>query len=210
MTMKDPADTQDSAVGIIGAGHEGTALARTALRAGRKVVIANSRGPSSLEPVVAALGARVSAGTRTEAASCGIVMLAVPWAAVSSAVSGLDWKGKTLVDATNALLFPDLTPAPLDGRTSSELVAELVQGALVVKAGSTLAAELLAQDPVDAAGRRVIFVSGDHESAKKPVIDLFDTAGFYPIDLGGLVAGGRLHQLGGPLSGQNLVRIAPT
>jgi predicted dinucleotide-binding enzyme len=35
-------------VGIIGAGRRGQAMARTALRAGRRVVIANSRGPESL------------------------------------------------------------------------------------------------------------------------------------------------------------------
>jgi len=35
-------------VGIIGAGRIGQAMARTALRAGRRVVIANSRGPESL------------------------------------------------------------------------------------------------------------------------------------------------------------------
>ena len=43
-------------VGIIGAGRLGQAMARTALRAGRSVVIANSRGPESLASVVSALG----------------------------------------------------------------------------------------------------------------------------------------------------------
>jgi 8-hydroxy-5-deazaflavin:NADPH oxidoreductase len=43
-------------VGIIGAGRLGQAMARTALRAGRRVVIANSRGPGSLTSVVTALG----------------------------------------------------------------------------------------------------------------------------------------------------------
>ena len=43
-------------VGIIGAGRLGQAMARTALRAGRSIVIANSRGPESLAPVVSALG----------------------------------------------------------------------------------------------------------------------------------------------------------
>jgi predicted dinucleotide-binding enzyme len=56
--------------------------------------------------------------------------------------------GRTVVDGTNPLLFPDLTPAPLGGRTSSEIVAGLVPGALLVKAGSHLSAGLLGQDPV--------------------------------------------------------------
>ena len=48
MTIETPIDT----IGIIGAGHAGQAFARVALRAGRKVRIANSRGLQSLGPVV--------------------------------------------------------------------------------------------------------------------------------------------------------------
>src|SRR4029077_16015764 len=50
-------------VGIIGAGRLGQAMARTALRAGRQVVIANSRGPESLASVVSTLGEGAAAGT---------------------------------------------------------------------------------------------------------------------------------------------------
>jgi predicted dinucleotide-binding enzyme len=50
-------------VGIIGAGRLGQAMARTALRAGRRVVIANSRSPESLASVVSELGNGVSAAT---------------------------------------------------------------------------------------------------------------------------------------------------
>ena len=57
------AETSIDAIGIIGAGHAGQAFARVAQRAGREVVIANSRGPQSLAAVVEALGTGVSAGT---------------------------------------------------------------------------------------------------------------------------------------------------
>lgn len=72
----------------------GQALARTALRAGRQVVIANSRGPASVAPVVASLGEAVSAGTVPEAAGCAMVGPAVPWASVPAAVAGLTWDGE--------------------------------------------------------------------------------------------------------------------
>jgi predicted dinucleotide-binding enzyme len=52
-------------VGIIGAGRLGLAMARTALRAGRQVVLANTCGPESLASVVSTL--RCSARTRTRA-----------------------------------------------------------------------------------------------------------------------------------------------
>jgi 8-hydroxy-5-deazaflavin:NADPH oxidoreductase len=130
MAAENLAIDRDQAVGVIGAGHAGTAWAWTALRAGRRVVIANSHGPDSLRSAVAALGEGALAGTVDDAVACAIVVLAVPWAAVASAVLGGDWEGRTVVDGTNPLLFPDLTPAPLRGRTSSEIVAGLVPGAL--------------------------------------------------------------------------------
>ena len=189
-------------IGIIGAGRNGQALARTALRAGGEAVIANSRGPDSLASVVDALGSGVSAGTVRESADAGIVAIAVPWAEVPAAVAGLQWEGRTVIDTTNSF-----EPADLGGRTSSEIVAELVPGARVVKAANTLAAQVMGADPHEGGGRRVIFVSGDDAAAKAAVVELFDAAGFFVIDLGGLVTGGRLQQLGGPLSAHNLVRL---
>ena len=197
------ATDRTATVGIIGAGHIGQAMARTARRAGREVVIANSRGPASLEPVVAALGAGVSAGTVVEAAAADIVAIAVPWPDVPAAVTGLRWDGQTVIDATN------VWNAELGGRTSSEIVADLVPGARLVKAANTLGADILGAEPHEAGGRRVIFLSGDDAPAKAAVVELFDAAGFFPIDLGDLVTGGRMQQLGGPLPSHNLVRLPP-
>jgi len=189
-------------VGIIGAGRLGQAMARTALRAGRRVVIANSRGPGSLASVVSALGDGVSAGTVDEAASAGIVVIAVPWDRVPEAVRGLTWDRQVVIDATN-----DFDPSDLDGRTSSERVAGLVGSARVVKAANTLGAAVLGADPHEAGGQRVIFVSGDDADAKSAVIALFEDAGFVAIDLGDLIRGGGMQQIRGPLAGVNLIRL---
>jgi 8-hydroxy-5-deazaflavin:NADPH oxidoreductase len=189
-------------VGIIGAGRLGQAMARTARRAGRDVVIANSRGPESLGSVVSALGEGVSAGTIGEAASAGVVVIAVPWDRVPEAVQGLDWNGQVVIDATN-----DWAADDLQGRTSSELLADRVAGARLVKAANTLSAEVLGSDPNEAGGRRVIFVSGDDADAKAVVVALFEDAGFAAIDLGDLATGGVLQQIHHPLAGLNLVRL---
>jgi predicted dinucleotide-binding enzyme len=189
-------------VGIIGAGRLGQAMARTALRAGRSVVIANSRGPESLASVVSALGDGVSAGTVDEAASAGIVVVAVPWDRVPEAVQGLNWNGQVVIDATN-----DWGADDLQGRTSSELVADLVAGARLVKAANTLGADVLGSDPHEAGGERVIFISGDDADAKTDVVAVFQDAGFAAIDLGDLATGGAMQQIHHPLSGINLIRL---
>ena len=191
-----------TAVGIIGAGRLGQAMARTALRAGRDLVIANSRGPESLASVVSELGEGVSAGTAEEAAAAGIVVVAVPWDRVPEAVQGLDWNGRIVIDATN-----DWAADDLDGRTSSEIVAALVASARVVKAANTLGADVLSSDPREASGQRVIFVSGDDADAKTEVVALFQDAGFAAIDLGDLATGGEMQQIHHPLAGVNLIRL---
>ncbi len=192
----------DRSVGIIGAGRLGQAMARTALRAGRQVVIANSRGPESLASVVSALGDGASAGTVADAAASDVVVIAVPWARVPEALEGLQWDGRVVIDTTN-----DFDPSDLDGRTSSEVVADLVGDAPVVKAANTLVAALLGADPREAGGQRVLFVSGDDGDAKAEVGALFHDAGFFTIDLGDLIAGGKMQQVGGPLAGANLIRL---
>jgi len=111
---------------------------------------------------VATLGAGVSAGTVGEAAVSEIVAIAVPWTSVPAAVTGLRWDGQPVIDATNAF------NADLGGRTSSEIVADLVLGAHLVKAANMLRAEVLGADPHDAGGRRVIFLSGDDPLPRLP------------------------------------------
>jgi predicted dinucleotide-binding enzyme len=189
-------------VGIIGAGRIGQAMAQTARRAGRPVVIANSRGPQSLTSVVDSLGDGVSAGTVRDASAADIVVLAVPWPQVPQAVEGLGWDGRIVIDPTN-----DFDPSDLDGRTSSEVVADLVAPARVVKAANTLVAAVLGSDPHEAGGQRVIFLSGDDGAAKSEVVALFEEARFFVVDLGGLREGGRMQQVGAPLAGHNLIRL---
>jgi predicted dinucleotide-binding enzyme len=129
-------------------------------------------------------------------------VLAVMWPDVPQAIAGLEWEGRTLIDPTN-----DFDPSDLNGRTSSEVVADLVAPARVVKAGNTFEAAVLGSDPHQGGGQRVIFLSGDNPEAKADVAALFAHAGFYVLDLGGLRDGGRMQQLGAPLAGQNLFRL---
>jgi predicted dinucleotide-binding enzyme len=195
-------------IGIIGAGNIGLAVAKTLSRAGIAATIANSRGPESLKES-AALGPTVKAGTREQAASADIVLIAVNWSKLPAAVEGLPpWGGRIVIDANNPIEAPLFKPVDLHGRISSQVVAELVTGARLVKAFNHLRADVLASDPRADGGRRVLFYSGDDSTAKAEVGALIDRLGFAGIDLGPLEIGGKLAQFpGGPLPNQNLVRI---
>jgi len=199
------------AIGIVGAGKIGRALAKHLTRSGFDVIVSNSRGPESLRPLVAELGPKAKAGTTAEAAAAPVVFLAVTWEQLPTALSNLpDWKGRIVVDTTNPYVAEGtgIRLVDLRGKTSSEVVAEMVPGARLVKAFNTLFQAVLASDPGEAGGRRVIFFSGDDAKAKQEVAALIDKIGFAPVDLGGLVEGGKMQQAGRPLAGLNLLRRA--
>jgi len=195
-------------VGIIGAGAIGQAIARQLTRAGIDVILSNSRGPASLAALADQLGPRASAGTVQQAAAADIVFVSVNWSRLEEALQGIDWQGRILIDATNPVLLPGLRLAELGGRNSSQVVAGLAPGARVVKAFNTLLAAVLASDPGQDGGRRVVFLSGDDAEAKATVLALIERLGFAGIDLGSLAVGGALQQFpGGPLPALNLVKL---
>ena len=196
-------------ISIIGAGGIGQAFAGHVAKAGYEVIVSNSRGPESLAPLVSKLGPRARAGTRQEAAQADVVFIAVRWEQVRAALADLPaWGGRILIDATNPVLQPGFRLAELNGSTSSEIVASMVPGARVVKTANTLLRDVLAADPKQAGGRRVLFVSGDDADAKGQVSAILEKAGFAAIDLGGLASGGKLQQFpGGPLATLNLIKL---
>ena len=175
------------------------------------VVVSNSRGPATLADFVADLGPGAIAGTREQAAECDAVILAVHWANVPEALKGIDWRGRILIDATNAHLDPpDISAAgvarsraALKGRTSSEIVAEMAVGARLVKSISNMPMAWI-QDFSPNKPRTVIFTSGDDTEAKQVVIELINSTGLVAIDLGSLAKGGAMHEVGAPLSAIDL------
>jgi predicted dinucleotide-binding enzyme len=192
---------------IIGSGAIGHALALRFARKKIPVLITNSRGPASLKDVVRELGPSVTAATIAEALRADVVIMATPFNAVSQIVQGATtWLGRVVVDATNAIEFPAFTPADLGGRLSTEVVADAVSGAGVVKAFNTLPAAVLASEPEQQGGRRVVFLSGNTPEANSAIAKLIASLGFAAIDLGRLSEGGKIQQFGGPLVGIDLIR----
>jgi predicted dinucleotide-binding enzyme len=189
---------------ILGSGNIGSALARHFTEKGVPVSIANNRGPSSLEPLCKKLGSHLKAVELGEALQAEMVILALPFSSVPQLADRTDWAGRIVIDATNAIDFPAFTPTDLGGKLSSEVVAELLSGARVVKAFNTLPAAVLGENPKEAAGRRVIFLSGDDAEARATVGAVIESIGFASIDLGNLAAG-RSQQFGEPLVMRNLL-----
>jgi predicted dinucleotide-binding enzyme len=192
---------------ILGSGAIGSALARRFVAKSIDIAIANTKGPHSLAGLVSELGPTVRPVTASEALQADVVILAIPFDAVRDAVKGVEWKRRIVVDATNAIDFPAFSPRDLKGRLSTQIVADAVPNARVVKAVNTLAATILGADPVAHGGRRVLFVSGDDPSARLAIVDLVDRLGFAAVDLGGIAEGGGVQQFGGGVSGKEFVQL---
>jgi hypothetical protein len=102
-----------------------------------------------------------------EVVEAPIVLLAAPWTRVQAILAGIrSWDQRILIDATNHFLNRKMELANLNGRSSSQLVAEWAPGARVVKALNTLYATDLAAGARVGKDRRVAFLSGDDASAK--------------------------------------------
>lgn len=195
--------------GIIGAGNIGKTVARHLLNAGYSVTISNSTGPASLSGVLEELGNGAVAGTVEEAAKADMVLLALPWAAVPGLTKITDWSNKIVIDATNHFVTfaPDFQLADIGSRASTEVVADYIPGARVVKSFNTLYFKILEKNPQEANGKRVMFLSGNDEDAKKEVAAVIDTIGFAPVDLGDLANGSKLQQPKQALASLNLVKL---
>jgi predicted dinucleotide-binding enzyme len=190
---------------IVGSGHVGTALARQFARNRIGVMISNTRGLASLGELVNELGPSVTPANLQDALEADVILLAVPFAAHAEiAKARKDWKGKTVIDATN---FHETDLTPLGGLQSSDFVANGLPGAKVVKTFNQLPAALLASNPAEGGGRRVMFVAGNHNAANTEVASLVESLGFAPIILGKIAEGGSLLRFRGPLVLQNLIKL---
>ncbi|MFJ4206730.1 NADPH-dependent F420 reductase [Streptomyces sviceus] len=199
-------------IGIIGSGKMGQALAGLFVEAGHDVVLANSRGPESLAEVTALLGEHAGAADVPGAvAGSDLVILATPWGRTAEAVSSVgDWSGVVVVDTTNNRSRPGPDGLiDIGDRVSSEVVAELVPGARLVKAFNTTPIPFLVKGLGSAAGEdNAVYIAGDDAAAKDLVGAVIASVGGEAVDTGDLHTGGWLQGMSGPLAG-TLEMITP-
>ncbi|NWD22723.1 NADPH-dependent F420 reductase [Pseudomonas yamanorum] len=185
---------------IIGFGKLGQALAKAFARKGIEVSVATTRDPESFAAEAAAIGPGVIPKTLAQALEADTVFLAVRFESHPDVAKTLPtWKGKTLIDLTNAYGVPT---EELGGQPSSRVVAQAFTGARLVKGFNHLAAAVLDQDPAVQGGRRVVFLASDDDGAAAEIGALAENLGFSPIKLGGLSEGGLLVQARGNSWGQ--------
>ncbi|MDN3224294.1 NADPH-dependent F420 reductase [Pseudomonas nunensis] len=185
---------------IIGFGKLGEALAKAFARSGIEVSVATTRDPESFASAAAAIGPEVIAKTLAQALKADIIFLAVRFESHRDVAKALpSWKGKTLIDVTNAYGVP---PEELEGLPSSKFIAQAFTGARLVKGFNHLVAGVLDQDPAVKGGKRVVFLASDDDGAAEEIATLAENLGFSPIKLGGLSEGGLLVQARGNSWGQ--------
>ncbi|HEU5021640.1 MAG TPA: NADPH-dependent F420 reductase [Bryobacteraceae bacterium] len=185
-------------IGLIGAGHIGSQVARLAVANGYDVVISNSRGPETLSALVAELGPKARAGTADDAARSGdIVVVTVPLKNYR-AVPVEPLAGKIVIDTNNYYPERDGHIPELDNEstTTSELLQKHLPKSKVVKGFNHIyAAELTAHgQPAGSKTRRALVIAGDDAEAKATVTRLLDQFGFDTVDAGPLKEGWRIQR----------------
>jgi 8-hydroxy-5-deazaflavin:NADPH oxidoreductase len=193
-------------IGVIGTGNMGVPLARMLTAHGHHVVATTSRGPDAVPAELVTAG--VEAGTLDAALEAEVVVLALPWRAIETALAGRELAGRVVVDVSNPYseTFEVIDTA---GRPSSAVVADWLPGARVVKAFNTMHHERLETAgaptaPLDQ--RAAVPVAGDDVMAKDLVADLIAEIGFAAVDVGTLADSTELTEPGQPLYNVPLTR----
>lgn len=185
-------------IGIIGAGHIGSQIARAAIANGYDVVISNSRGPETLSELVGDLGPKAHAASSAEAGAAGdFVVVTVPLKAYAD-VPVEPLAGKVVIDTNNYYPkrdgeFPELEN---ESTTTAELLQAHLPTSKVVKGFNHIgSADITAGGlPVGTPDRRALALAGDDEGAKALLTRLYDEFGFDAVDAGPLREGWRVQR----------------
>jgi predicted dinucleotide-binding enzyme len=175
-------------IGIIGSGMIGGTVARLSVAAGHKVVVSNSRGPETLQELVAELGPLATAATAEQAAEAGdLVVVSIPVKAFAE-IPAKPLAGKAVLDTGNYYPERDGHFEELDtgALTSSGLLQRDLPEAHVVKVFNNIFFKHLQSlaRPSGAEDRTALPIAGDDQAAKAAVTAYLDSIGYDAADAG--------------------------
>jgi len=177
-------------IGIIGAGHIGSQVARAAIASGYDVVISNSRGPETLTELIEELGPKARAATSIEAAEAGdFAVVTVPLKAYRE-VPVEPLAGKIVIDTNNYYWERDGRMPELDSGEAT--VSGLLQGHLpesrVAKGFNHIKFGDITTDgtPAETPNRRALATASDFDDAADLVTGLYNEFGFDTVNAGPL------------------------
>ncbi len=185
-------------IGIIGAGHIGSQVARAAIAVGYDVVISNSRGPETLTDLVAELGPKARAATAAEAAEAGdFAVVTVPLKNVYE-VPVEPLAGKIVIDTNNYYFERDGQIPALDNGvdTVSAMLQRHLPTSKVAKGFNHIMAKDITTDgtPAGTENRRALATASDFEEAAELVQRLYDELGFDTVNVGSLAESWRVER----------------
>ena len=180
-------------IGILGSGDVGRVLARGFGSRNHEVMI-SSREPENLNEFITEQNSRVRAGSFEDAAKFGeVVVVATLFSGTKHAIElagPANFAGKTVIDCTNPLSFPEGKPPELSigfDNSAGEEVQRWLPGAKVVKAFNIIGNQFMV-DPKFPGGPPTMFIAGNDDGAKKVVAQLIESLGWQNAvaDLGGI------------------------
>jgi len=185
-------------IGIIGAGHIGSQVARAAIAAGYDVVISNSRGPETLDSLIAELGPKARAATSADAGAAGdFVLVTVPLKALAD-IPVAPLAGKVVLDTNNYYFERDGRIEELDTKqtTVSGMLQQHLPESRVAKAFNHINASEITRDgtPSGTPNRRALATASDFEDAAALVTKLYDDLGYDTVNLGPLADSWRIER----------------
>lgn len=200
--------TELPAIGVLGAGRVGTALARLALASGHTVRIATARPPKEIALLVDIItpGA-IAASAADLTASSDIVILALPLSKHRALVPDL-LADKIVIDAMNYWAPTDGVLPEFDSeQSSSEVIQRFLPQARLVRGFNHMGYHEIEQEarPSGDPSRRSLAIAGDDEAARAEVAAFMDRLGYDSVDAGRLIAS-RKFGIGTPIFGGTFSR----
>ena len=185
-------------IGIIGAGHIGSQVARAAIANGYEVVLSNSRGPETLAGLIGELGEHARAATAADAAASGdVVVVTVPFKAYGS-IPAEPLAGKIVIDTNNYYWERDgHVPALDEGRATvtGMLQAHLPESRVAKGFNHITAADITTDGkPAGSPDRRALATASDFDDAARFVTELYDQFGFDTVNIGPLAESWRVER----------------